>query len=129
MERLPSLLPIFVKHFFEDGDRFVPDGNVHVSDVGNYPVKRNAKRMFSDHWSSCALHSGPARWPMPCSCGGIKGDTPPDQSCRPTDYSQAEVLRRFGQLWKARLIWKRENHASLGLFLTTAMRSGSGRRR
>lgn len=29
--------------------------------------------MFSEHWSDCALQSGPASFPMPCDCAGLKG--------------------------------------------------------
>lgn len=68
---------------------------------------------WPEHWSSCSLHNGPAWFPMPCDCGGFTpgreyGDAP-DRAY----YSPISRLRRFLQLWKARLDWKRETSASL----------------
>jgi hypothetical protein len=68
--------------------------------------------MLSDHWSDCALHSGPAKWPMPCDCGGITGGIESGSWFYRWGYSRAVGLRNFLQLLKARLVWLRENHES-----------------
>lgn len=64
------------------------------------------------HWSDCALHRGPAYWPMPCDCGTVRSDKPPSALCDHSGYSRGERLRMFVQLWRARLSWMRESHAS-----------------
>lgn len=85
--------------------------------------------MFRDHWSSCALHSGPARWPMSCDCGGFRGDTQSDLASDHSDCSRGAVLRNFVQLWKARLVWIRENHEiPARCRLKAAMHRALGRR-
>ena len=84
--------------------------------------------MFSEHWSSCALHAAPARWPTPCNCGGFTDSKRPDQSFHHVGYSLVAALRNYRQLWQARLVWKRENRASLYQFLKAAMRLRSGHR-
>lgn len=73
--------------------------------------------MFTQHWSSCSLHSGPARFPMPCDCGGFIDDTQSVLVSNRLGYSLFVGLRNFVQLWKARIIWKRENHETLSRFL------------
>jgi hypothetical protein len=57
--------------------------------------------MSDNHWSSCALHSGPARFPAPCDCGGIQ---PGGRFIR---------LRNTLALWRARVAWKSENRAGV----------------
>jgi len=73
-----------------------------------------------DHWSDCALNSGPARWPMPCDCKGIRGGKQSAKVFYRWGYNLAERLRKFRSLWQARIIWKRENRESLFRFLLTA---------
>lgn len=73
------------------------------------------------HWSSCSLNSFPARYPMPCDCGGYaKGRKPPERLYGPSDYSWAVRIENWFRLWKYRWLWKRENHATLRHFLLIA---------
>jgi len=76
--------------------------------------------MFEDHWSSCALHSGPAKWPHACDCGGITSDRLSGRAYCRWGYTPALALRRFGQLWMARKVWLYESHASPLRFLQRA---------
>lgn len=86
--------------------------------------------MLKGHWSSCALHSGPARWPRPCDCGGFTGGKAPGQGSSREGYSPAVVLRNAAQLWTARAVYLCENHAIPALIrLKAAMRSALRRRR
>lgn len=83
--------------------------------------------MFENHWSSCALHNGPARWPMPCDCGGFKDDKLSEPMLNRSDCSPVGALKKWLQLWKARIIWKRENRESLGHFLRTVAKHSMSR--
>ena len=86
--------------------------------------------MFEDHWLSCTLHSGPARWPRPCDCGGITNDKLYVQASGRLGYTPAGHLRSFVQLWKARTVYLYESHASPLRFLRrVAMRLASYLRR
>jgi len=81
------------------------------------------------HWSCCSLYSLPARFPMPCDCGGYaKERKPPERLFCPSDYTLALRLQNYFQLWKYRWLWKRDNHASLHhFFLIFAKHSRLGR--
>lgn len=86
--------------------------------------------MFSEHWSDCALHSGPARFPMPCDCAGLKGGTRSGSASYHWGYTWVVAVRNIGQLWRARLVWLRENHEiPARCRLKAAMRKASGHRR
>lgn len=85
--------------------------------------------MPEGHWSSCALHNGPALFPMRCDCGGFKAGRTPEQSLDHSGYSRREAVRNELQLWQARLAWKRENRESLFRFLLTVARHSRFRRR
>lgn len=86
--------------------------------------------MFNDHWSSCALHSGPARWPRSCDCGGITDDKLSDQVSGRLGCSPVEGLGNFVQLWIARKVYLCESHASpLRCLRRVAMRLASYLRR
>lgn len=81
--------------------------------------------MFKEHYSSCALHSGPARFPNPCDCGGIKDDKRSGRVLNHSGYSRRVRARNFAQLWTARSIWLNENLAIPVLSRLSAMRSKS----
>ncbi len=68
--------------------------------------------MFSEHWSNCALHSGPARWPRRCDCGGISVGRQSGAWWNRWGYTLAGIARNEARLWQARSIWLRESHAS-----------------
>lgn len=86
--------------------------------------------MFKQHLSSCALHSGPARWPMPCDCGGITDDRQPGSRSSHSDCTRGEALQSFVVLWSARISYLRENRESLSHYRqTVATRLGLGRHR
>lgn len=78
--------------------------------------------MFKKHYSDCSLHDLPARFPMKCSCGGIKDDKQHVKVSNRFGYSLFAALENFVQLWKARIIWKCENHETLGRFLLEVAR-------
>jgi len=73
--------------------------------------------MFKKHYSDCTLHSGPAFFPVWCTCGGIKDGTQSNVKCYRLDYILIEALKSAVQLWKARIIWRCENRASWLRFL------------
>jgi hypothetical protein len=70
------------------------------------------------HYSDCALHDFPARYPMPCNCG-VKYDTRHEKLFDRLGYTLALRLQSFYLLWLHRIFWKRENHETLGCFLLT----------
>ena len=80
--------------------------------------------MFKNHWSSCSLHSGPARWPMPCDCLGDRRK----ESARywaplqPDPEVVDGPIARLHHLWKARFLFKRENHMTAIEFIKTIWR-------
>lgn len=86
--------------------------------------------MSEVHWSDCALHSLPARWPGPCDCGKAKADIQSAKaSCRPFGILAAR-LQIFRQLWQARIAYLHENLGSLAHYRQiAAKRIGLNRRR
>jgi len=58
--------------------------------------------MELSHYSDCALHNLPARFPMPCDCA-----------------LNATGWRAYLELSHYRWCWKQENHASLYCFVRT----------
>jgi hypothetical protein len=86
--------------------------------------------MSTKHWSDCALHSGPARWPHACDCGGVKDDTQFERASYRLGYIPVAALENILHLWSARLVWLRESHASpLRSLQRVASRIASGRHR
>jgi hypothetical protein len=68
--------------------------------------------LFSEHWSSCDLHSGPTRWPRGCDCGGTTIDKRSSPTWGHPFYKLSVAVRNECQLWSARSVWLRESHAS-----------------
>lgn len=86
--------------------------------------------MPDHHWSDCALHSLPARFPGPCDCGKVKaGIESARASGRPGEILVVR-LKSFVELWKARSTFVRENLGTPRHYLQTiAKRIGLGPRR